>query len=325
MEAGDVSTAALRTRMALRAGAADFSVPRVVGSTLVVYVLWRKFFSAVMFTSKKATCIAPGCRSFARRCGHVRNARQAREVLDPEEGGAGMTIYVPGTAKVKRDKSARPRFVTSEEEDVGLEKLASDTRRAAKDSPEAELSHRRSRNLLACAGEMADGEAWNRTADWKALFHSGLRNHENHSEEDLKSMAALYESSLRRGLVKDTAMGLVEALCGSCGQRRGDQPVTFETVEVYTPHPTAPPLRVSWSTAVLGWGRIGDALVLLGCLGLHTARASTDLLIYTETGASCFFSWSDIATASSRSMGLPTGSVRGNCGVRRRRRWAVYV
>jgi len=120
MEAGDVSTSALRTRIALRANAADFSVPRVVGSTLVMCVLWRKFFSAVMFTSKKATCIAPGFRSFARRCGHVRVALQDREGLEPEEGGAGMTIYVPGTAKVKRDKSARPRFFTSEEEDVGL-------------------------------------------------------------------------------------------------------------------------------------------------------------------------------------------------------------
>jgi len=62
MEAGDVSTAALRARMALRADAADFALPRVFGSTLVMYVLWRKVFSAVMFTSTKATCIAPGCR-----------------------------------------------------------------------------------------------------------------------------------------------------------------------------------------------------------------------------------------------------------------------
>jgi len=209
--------------------------------------------------------------SFARLCGHVRVALQALEGLEPEEGGAGMKIDGPGTAKVKRDQSVRPRFATSDEEDVGIEKLASDTRRASEDSPEAGLSRRRSRNLLACAGDMADGEAWNRTADWKALFQSGLRNQESHAEEDLKSMDAVYASCLRRGLVKDTATGLVEALCGSFGQRRGDHPVTFEPAVVNTHHPTAPPLRVSWSTAVLGWCRIGDALVLLGCLGLHTA------------------------------------------------------
>ena len=91
---------------------------------------------------------------------------------------------------------------------------------------------------------MADGEAWNRTADWKALFQSGLRNKETHAEEDLKSMDAVYASCLRRGLVKDTSTGLVEALCGSFGQRRGDHPVSFEPAVVYTHHPTAPPLRV---------------------------------------------------------------------------------
>ena len=57
---------------------------------------------------------------FARQCGHLRVALQALEGLEPEEGSAGMKINGPGTAKVKRDKSVRPWFATSDEEDVGL-------------------------------------------------------------------------------------------------------------------------------------------------------------------------------------------------------------
>jgi len=251
MAAGDVPAAALRARMALRADAADFAVARVVGSTLTMYVLWRKVFSAVVFTAKQAACIAPGCRSFSRRCGHVRVARQAREGLEPEKGGVGMDMNAPVVVKVKRDKSSRPRYVTNEEEDIGLEKVASDTQRGDGDAPEAGLSRRRRRNLLACSGEIADGEAWNRTADWKSSFHDMLRVGDD-AAENAAAMGVLYASALRRGLVRDTSEGLVESLCGSCGHRRGDQGTTFEPAIMYTHHPTAPILSVCSSVSI-GW------------------------------------------------------------------------
>jgi len=141
--------------------------------------------------------------------------------------------------------------VTNEEEDIGLEKVASDTQQGDGDAAEAGMSHRRRRNLLACSGEIGDGEAWNRTADWKSSFHDMLRVGDD-AAENAAAMGVLYAAALRRGLVRDTSEGLVESLCGSSAHRRGDQGTTFEPAILYTHHPTASILSVCSSVSI-GW------------------------------------------------------------------------
>jgi len=251
MAAGAVLAAALRARMALRSDAAEFAVARVVGSTITMSVLWRMAFSAVVFTAKQAASITPGCRLFARRCGQVLVARQARECLKPEMGGIGMDINAPVVFRVKRDKSSRPRYVTNEEEDIGLEKVATDTQRGDGDASETGPSRRRRRNRLACSGEIADGEAWDRTTDWKSSFHDMLRVGDD-AAENAAAMGVLYASARRRGLVQDTSKGLVEWLCGICGLRRVDQRTTVEPAILYTHHPSPPVLSVRSSVSI-GW------------------------------------------------------------------------
>jgi len=255
VEADDVPVDALRARMALRADAADFAVPGVVGSGTVMFVLSRRVYSVVFFTSKRASCIAPGCRSFARRCGHAKAGRQRRAAL-PDMGADHRDASVVAD-KVKRDAPARPRFLKNEKEDEGLEKVAWDTMRAATDAVDGGLSDRQARNLLPCAGERKDGEAWTRTADWKAMFEELLHDPSGERQQDAATMGVLYRSALRRGLVKDTTKLLVEQQCGSCGRRRGAQhKLVKESAVLHTHHPTAPSLRVSDR----------PFLLLLGCV-----------------------------------------------------------
>lgn len=76
------SVAKLVARMRLADGAADFAARSRYGNSTVWTVLYQSVFSLVTFTAGNvATCIAPGCRRFRGRCGHVRVARPSNAEL----------------------------------------------------------------------------------------------------------------------------------------------------------------------------------------------------------------------------------------------------
>lgn len=234
---GRVPVEKMRKRMGLRADAEDFAVPRVFDNTLVMYVLYQRVYSIVTFTAQSAICVAPGCRSFARRCGHVRVARQARAELKPEAAGR----FADG-AKVTASNKGRARFLSNEEEDDGLEKQPSDTIRADDDSPEDILCERARRNMLPCSDEVRQGDVWARSVDWWAMQERVGRGAD---PKDRELLAIIYTLSVRRGLIEDTANTLVEPRCGSCGTRREQRhAVVEEPALLFHHHPTAPAMHV---------------------------------------------------------------------------------
>lgn len=234
---GKVPVEKLRKRMGLRRDAEDFGVPRVFDSSLVMYVLYQRVYSIVTFTAQSAICVAPGCRSFSRRCGHVRVARRVREELKLNDVGAGPASKAKGGVK------ERVRFLTNEEEDDGLEKQPSDTIRADGDSPEGDLCRRTRRNLLPCSGEVTQAEVWARTADWRGMQEQTRK--QVGATSHLDTMEVLFTSAVKRGLVEDVTQTLVEPRCGSCGMRRtAEHQVTEESALLYHHHPSAAALHV---------------------------------------------------------------------------------
>jgi len=244
MSLGSVAVDKLRKRMGLRRDAEDFAVPRVFAGTLVMYVLYQRVYSIVTFTAQSAICVAPGCRSFARRCGHVRLARRVREELNLQN--VGQAVH---SAKAKLGAKARPRFLSNEEEDDGLEKQPSDTIRADDDSPEENLCRRARRNLLPCSGEALQGEVWARTADWMVVQEHALRGGD---PKGVEKMAALRSAAASNGFINDVTKTLVEPRCGSCGTLRDSRHhVTEEPAILYHHHPSAPALQVCLFPAML--------------------------------------------------------------------------
>lgn len=238
MGLGIVPVDKLRKRMGLHGDSKDFAVPRVIDGTLVRYVLYQRVYSIVNFTAQNAICIAPGCRSFARRCGHVRLARSAREELKLED------VDVGAAAKANAVVKERARMLTNEEEDDGLEKQPSDTLRGEDDSPEETLCRRARRNLLPCAGETHFAAVWARTADWHCMYEQEVRR--GGDPKHLDTMKAMMSSALKRGLIEDCAQTLVEPRCGSCGARRSARHrVTEESALLYHHHSSATALQVS--------------------------------------------------------------------------------
>lgn len=67
-----VSVAKFRERMQLADMASDFGACHQYGSSVVWTVLYQSVFSLVNFTAcNVASCVAPRCRRFRSRCGHV--------------------------------------------------------------------------------------------------------------------------------------------------------------------------------------------------------------------------------------------------------------
>jgi len=235
---GRVPVDKLRKRMGLRKDAADFAVPRVFDGTLVMYVLYQRVYSIVTFTTQSAICVAPGCRSFARRCGHVRIARRVREELKLQDVGR-----VEIDVKAKAGGKAPSRFLSNEEEDDGLEKQPSDTIRADGDSPEENLCERARRNLLPCAGEEAQADAWARTADWQGIIEK--QKAQGGGASTLDKMEVLCATGMLNGMIENVSKTLVEPRCGSCGAHREERHhVAVEPAILYHHHPSAPKLQV---------------------------------------------------------------------------------
>jgi len=64
---------------------------------------------------------------------------------------------------------------------------------------------------------------------------------------DLKEMMIYFRSAVRRGFIADTRHTLADSHSGSCGQARGVRhEVTADEAVLYTHHPTAPSIRVSF-------------------------------------------------------------------------------
>jgi len=246
--ASGVSTGTFCSRMQLRADAADFTMCEDSGSAIFWSVLYHSVFSLVTFSSANAaTCIAPCCRRFRGRCGHV---RVARDRLGPDGFNDAKFGSAPAAFKARAD-ARRPspvvydKVLVNEEEDQGLEKLASDTMRGPQDSSPVDLAARTSRNMLPCSGEVAQGELWTRTADWRALVQQQAAAGTAGQENALKLLPIAINASCRNGFILDTRVPLVEPYCGSCGQQRQERhKVQTEPALLTTHHPTAPALKV---------------------------------------------------------------------------------
>jgi len=250
--AAGVSVDLFRRNFCLTSDATNFCVSPSLGPSGVVYVLYRKVYSIVTFVGKYGTCVAPGCRRFSRRCGHVVMARRFRDSLPVND--RQQTADDEGTDRAAPTSTpcGRPLYITDEEEDAGLEKLPSDTLRSGQDALEVEVSLRRKRNMLPCSSEISIGEAWNRTADWKALYVQRGRLRDETCSQDLKAIMACHVSMVKRGLVADTKQPLIESHCGTCGQARSPTiKAVFEQGILTTHHPTAPALRVRYCLAWL--------------------------------------------------------------------------
>lgn len=137
--AAGVPVSTFQRRMRLRDEFADFVAHRKYGTAVVWTVLYQTMYSVVMFTAGNvATCVAPGCRRFGGRSGHVKLARplnmnlKAGEDAEDLDGGS----VGPRLAKAGKAAADRAAFIISTEEDEGLEKLPLDTARDKGDSTE---------------------------------------------------------------------------------------------------------------------------------------------------------------------------------------------
>lgn len=241
-----LSAGMVRSCLGLRDSARDFGSPRWHVNSLVVYVLYRQVFSIVNFVRNLPTCIAPGCRVFSRRCGHVRIARRVRDGMPKDVaercGHADVLMIKP---KVAGTSGSRPLYLSHEEEDDGVEKQPPDTLRTDGDVPEARVCDRRVRKMLPCTGEISMGEVWVRTADWRRIIVDMSTAVDPKKADDLKVLLTCYQSMLRRGLARDTRNVLVESHCGSCGLARGPRyAVSADHALLSTQHATAPPMKV---------------------------------------------------------------------------------
>lgn len=248
-----LSAGIVRSSLGLRSTAEDFGTPRWYGNALVVYVLYRGVFSIANFVRNLPTCVAPGCRAFSRRCGHVRIARSIRDGMPDNVGDRCAQPEVLTTKSKATGTSAwRLLYLSHEEEDDGVEKQPLDTLRTDGDAPEARVCDRRLRNMLPCTGEIAMGEVWMRTADWRRMLANISSARDSRKADNLKLLLTCYQSMLRRGLVRDTRDVLVESHCGSCGLSRGARhAVSTEQGVLSTHHSTAPAMKVSAPNALL--------------------------------------------------------------------------
>lgn len=243
-----VSLSTFRARMRLRADSAEYAVFDVYGQSVVWAVLYHAVYSVVTFTtSNVATCIAPGCRRFRGRCGHVRVARDAQGPEGFNHPDSGSAPAVVEARKEARKTAAAPRskMLNNEEEDEGLEGQAGDTVRGPRDIEQSKVAQRTPRNMMPCAAELDQGAVWARTADWRGLILQRSAGRSENKAAHVKLLGQLIETSQSLGDLRNLEIPLVEPFCGSCGHERADRhKITKEPGLLVTHHPTAPPLRV---------------------------------------------------------------------------------
>lgn len=254
----DVPVLKFQKCMRLQEPASDYAVHRRFGATVVWTALYQEVYSLVTFTPGGVPlCIAPGCRRFRGRCGHVKLVRPLNEelkvtaALDAATGGRDR-------APVRRDAQAsddRPPCVTSMEEDQGIEKLPSDTNRGDDDVDEVLLSKRVPRNLMPCAGEIIEGDVWARSADWQRILCEAAERSSAGQPDEINVFRGLYKECVRFGHVRDVKETLMEPYCGSCGTKREERHALIkEPASVYTHQATAPVIQVC------AWRRLCCAL-----------------------------------------------------------------
>lgn len=181
--------------MRLRVDAPDFAHQKLHGTAVVWTTMYRTVFSLVKFTAGNvATCIAPGCRRFRGRCGHVKIAcpLNSKWTDGSGEAAAQQRLLTLSTTRRKVAVPGGALFLVSEEEDMGVERLPSDTVRAKSDPATDHLARRVIRNLPPCARELNDGEAWARKADWKSLYNKRASRCDEKRAVDLKAMDELF-------------------------------------------------------------------------------------------------------------------------------------
>jgi len=246
-----ISLAKFWQRMHLGSAPADFVCRQQYGPLRFWVVLYRSVYSLVWFTAANvATCIAPSCRRFRARCGHVVLARpfnaEAR-VVDADEAAQdpSATVAKPKPA-VTVDGPSETRGPA--DEDAGIELEPGDTERASSDAAEAAVSARVRRNLLPCLGEVKAGEVWARTAEWRGLFTRRCSNEGGDSRaSDLAVISNIMDGCVGLGLIHPRTYVPVERYCGSCGRMREDRHIIVkERAILYTHHPTAPAIEVCW-------------------------------------------------------------------------------
>eukprot|EP00168_Porphyra_purpurea_P010797 TRINITY_DN2691_c0_g1_i2.p1 TRINITY_DN2691_c0_g1~~TRINITY_DN2691_c0_g1_i2.p1 ORF type:complete len:290 (-),score=50.73 TRINITY_DN2691_c0_g1_i2:1565-2434(-) len=139
--------------MHLRSDAADFVIKKQVGSLLWV-VFYRSVFPLATFTAGNvAACIAPSCRRFCARCGHINlarpfnNAHRANANMD--EQTSKSTIF--STPKVAKSSDQKP-IDGIPDEDADFDKEPADTSRGTTDASESVVAARVRCNLLPCKG-----------------------------------------------------------------------------------------------------------------------------------------------------------------------------
>jgi len=254
LSSSGVSPKEFRSRMRIRADAADYTVAQDYGSVILWAVLYHSVYSVVSFSSSNvALCIAPGCRRFRGRCGHVRVVRNKHGpdgFNDPLHGSSLTAVKARKAGRMPPPPRPRARFLKNEEEDEGLEKQPSDTMRAPQDADLASLCDRIKRNLLPCSGEVSQGEVWNRTADWRTMFMRRSAGPVAGKVAALRQLGRLFSAVMCTGAVRDLRDPLFEPFCGSCGQQREERhEIQKERALLTTHHPTAEPIKVSfvWS------------------------------------------------------------------------------
>jgi len=219
LAASGVDIQTFRGRMRLRDDAGDFAMPEVYGSAVVWAVLYRSVFSNVFFSFSYApACIAPCCRRFRGRCGHVRVARDRQGpdgFLDVSTGTALAAVKARLHAR-KHAGAERAKVINNEEEDEGVEKEESDTIRGPNNADQAKVSRRVPRSLIPCSSEADQGAVWMGTAGWRALYvkqRAAALETGNHA--NLKRLNELSLMAMAGGHVRDVRDVLEESFCGS--------------------------------------------------------------------------------------------------------------
>jgi len=232
-------------RMHLGAAPKDF-VRRAPHGSSSWLVLFRSVYSLVSFTpANVAACITPSCRRFRARCGHVKLARPFNAELRSK---VAVAVKERGSSAPKAAPAGDGAGLHGgvPEDDAGIEKEPGDTVRDGGDAAEATVALRVRRNLLPCVGEIAAGEVWARTADWKGMIAARCAGGRDGRAADLKGMSNLFDKCAKSGLVHENGFVSVEPYCGSCGRKREERhEVTKEAAVLYTHHPSAPAMRVS--------------------------------------------------------------------------------
>ena len=236
------------TRMHLGSMAADFAVKKQLGSSLVWVALYRSVFSLVSFSAANAAaCIAPSCRRFRSRCGHVTFVRPLHEDHRATAAAGDAMGNTTRSASYKTAVRADPPSAIDgvPDDDVGIESAPCDTARSSTDAAEAAVSARVRRNMLPCAGEIESGDVWARTADWRGLFLRRASGSAADRASHHATVKGIMEIMGDAGQVHHLRKPEVELYCGSCGRQRDEQHVvTKEAAVLYTYHPSAPAMQV---------------------------------------------------------------------------------